>query len=69
MDERLVERLVAETRADPKAREEIFERMHRLRDPLDVYAEGGCMDATREYPKFILPPHSTMIQDLDALEW
>ena len=69
MDENIVERLVAETRADPKACTEIFERMHRLRDPLDVYADGGCMDATREYPKFILPPHSTMIQDLDALEW
>lgn len=69
MDENVVERLVAETRADPKTCAEIFERMHRLRDPLDVYADGGCMDATREYPKFILPPHSTMIQDLDALTW
>ena len=69
MNESLVERLVTETRADPKACEAIFERMHRLRDPLDVYAEGGCMDATREYPKFICPPHSDMIQALDALEW
>jgi len=69
MDEGVVERLVAETRADPKACAEIFERMHRMRDPLDVYADGGCMDATREYPKFILPPHSEMIAALDALEW
>ncbi|MFO1439612.1 MAG: hypothetical protein U1F81_14925 [Verrucomicrobiaceae bacterium] len=69
MDENVVERLVAETRADPKACAEIFERMHRMRDPLDVYAGGGCMDATREYPKFILPPHSEMIAALDALEW
>lgn len=69
MDENVVERLVAETRADPKTCAEIFERMHRMRDPLDVYADGGCMDATREYPKFILPPNSDMIAALDALSW
>ncbi|MFM7605977.1 MAG: hypothetical protein ACKO8Z_12385, partial [Prosthecobacter sp.] len=66
MDEAVVDRLVAETRANPKACAEIFERMHRMRDPLDVYADGGCMDATREYPKFILPPQSDMIQALDT---
>ena len=48
MDEAGVEQRVAQTLADPDACVRIFERMHRLRDARGVYAEGGCMDASRE---------------------
>jgi hypothetical protein len=66
MNEDKVEQLVAQTLASPEICAQIFARMHRLRDPQGVYAEGGCMDATREAPKFILEPHSDLIQAILA---
>lgn len=51
MDETVVARHVAATERDPSAREEVLMRMLRMRDPQGVYAEGGCIDATREYPR------------------
>jgi hypothetical protein len=29
--------------------------MMKMRDAKGVYQSGGCLDATREYPKQILP--------------
>jgi len=58
MDEERVDRLVAQTLDNPAARERVFERMFRLRDPRGVYAEGGCMDATRESPRWVRPQTS-----------
>lgn len=55
MDEEKVERLVASTKRDPEKTKTICERMMRLRDPQGIYAEGGCMDNTRESPKWVLP--------------
>jgi hypothetical protein len=66
MDETKVEQLVAQTLGSPETTERIFERMHRIRDPQGVYAEGGCMDATREAPKFVLAPHTDLIRALTA---
>ena len=34
--------------------------MQRLRDPQGVYAEGGCVDATREFPRPLCPGTSTI---------
>jgi hypothetical protein len=42
--------------------------MHRLSDPIDVYAGGGCLDSARESAKFVRAPHSKMIKALDAME-
>ncbi len=67
MDEIKVEQLVAQTLADPVAFERIFERMHRLRDAQGVYDQGGCMDATREAPRFVRAPHSDILQALTTL--
>ncbi|MBP8149011.1 MAG: hypothetical protein KAY21_04760 [Limnohabitans sp.] len=53
MDETVVEALVAQTQAQPEARAHVLERMLRMRDPKGVYAEGGCIDTTREYPKSV----------------
>jgi hypothetical protein len=66
MDEIKVEQLVAQTLADPEATARIFARMHRLRDAQGIYAEGGCMDATREAPKFVLSRHCELLQALPA---
>jgi hypothetical protein len=61
MDETVVERLVAQTEADPQARARVLERMLRMRDPKGVYAEGGCIDTTREYPKSVSREHCDLV--------
>jgi hypothetical protein len=55
MDEAVVEACVAATRANPAQLKQVLSRMMRMRDPQGVYAEGGCLDATRECPKQIHP--------------
>lgn len=37
--------------ADADKSQVILDRMMRIRDPKGVYAEGGCIDSTREYPR------------------
>ena len=51
MDENMVDQCVAQTLADPQATHRVLERMLRMRDPQGVYAAGGCIDSTREYPR------------------
>ncbi|WP_090043907.1 hypothetical protein [Limnohabitans sp. 2KL-27] len=61
MDESVVEARVAQTEADPSARARVLERMLRMRDPKGVYAEGGCIDTTREYPKSVSREHCELV--------
>lgn len=53
MDEGRVAQAVRATREEPAALQAALERMMRLRDPQGVYAEGGCIDATREFPRCV----------------
>lgn len=53
MDEGRVAEAVQATRQDPAFMQAVLERMMRLRDPQGVYAEGGCIDATREFPRSV----------------
>jgi len=46
---------VHDTMQEPHKVQHILQQMMRIRDPKGVYAEGGCLDATREYPKQIYP--------------
>ncbi len=55
MDEREVDRLVAQTMRDPAAVRRILERMMRPRDPRLVYADGGCIDASLECARWVRP--------------
>ena len=55
IDEDEVERRVAATMADPQARDRVLARMQRWRDPRGTYAEGGCMDRTRECARWVHP--------------
>ena len=50
MNEDRVAELVRASRAQPGEGERIVARMTRYRDPAGVYAEGGCIDASREFP-------------------
>lgn len=61
MDEAEVARRVDETMADPAAMAQVFRRMFRLRDAGGVYAEGGCMDASRESPRWVRPGSSDIV--------
>ena len=61
MDESVVAQRVAETEGDPQARARILSRMIRMRDPQGVYAEGGCIDATREYPRSVSREHCELV--------
>ena len=55
VDDNVVDERVAETLKDPQKVERILERMLRLRDPSGVYAEGGCIDASRECVRLLRP--------------
>ncbi len=66
VDDGVVDERVAETLKDPQKIERILERMLRLRDPSGVYAEGGCIDATRECVR-MLRPGTTELQFPDCM--
>lgn len=53
MDESVVERCVADSLNDSNAVARIMNRMMRWRDPKGVYSDGGCIDTTREVPRWI----------------
>ena len=55
MDESRVEAHVRASQADPVALGRIVERMQRYRDPRGVYRDGGCIDTTREHPRWVCP--------------
>ena len=55
MDESIVELEVAKSLADPMQYAQIINRMMRYRDPKGVYAEGGCIDTSRESPRWVCP--------------
>ena len=61
MDESIVDARVRGTMSDHAAVELILERMLRMRDPSEIYGEGGCIDASREYPRLICPGTVDMV--------
>jgi len=55
MDEAMVDACVRESLEDPIKVQSILDRMLRLRDPQGVYGTGGCIDASREFPRRVCP--------------
>jgi hypothetical protein len=49
----VVDERVRQTLSSEDATQAVFQRMFRLRDPKGVYADGGCMDTTREAPRWV----------------
>jgi hypothetical protein len=41
--------------------EQILQSMEKLQDPRGVYAHGGCIDPTREYPRWVQPSTSDIV--------
>lgn len=61
MDEERVDALVQDTLQDPARTGEILSRMQRYREPSGVYREGGCIDTTREGPRWVCPGTADLI--------
>ena len=51
MNEAVVEAEVARCKQDPARMQAVLAQMLRMRDPKGVYAQGGCIDTTREFPR------------------
>lgn len=65
MDESVVESLVQESADQPEEVARILAQMMRYRDPGGVYAGGGCIDSTREYPRWVCPGTSDLVMPSD----
>ena len=61
LDEARVEQLVQATMQDSAAVERILAQMMRLREASGVYVDGGCIDASREYPRGVCPGTGDLI--------
>ena len=55
MDEAVVESRISDTIRDSAEVDRIMEKMMRWRAPKGVYGVGGCIDTTREGPRWICP--------------
>ncbi len=61
MDESVVERLVEESLNDAEQTGRILAEMLRLREPPGVYVDGGCIDASREFPLRVCPGTAELV--------
>lgn len=61
MDEARVAQYVAATMADPTQRQAVVQHMMRWREPRGVYEGGGCIDTTREYPRWVCPSTADLV--------
>jgi len=55
MDEKLVQEHMLKTKQDPSQHARILEAMRKIQDGPGIYADGGCVDATREYTRWVRP--------------
>ncbi|MEN9930140.1 MAG: hypothetical protein RL604_387 [Pseudomonadota bacterium] len=60
MNEEIVESCVKQSLADPSKYQMIIDRMMCYRDPQGVYKDGGCIDASRESPRYVRPSTSDL---------
>jgi hypothetical protein len=60
MDEKLVQEQMGKTEQDPIEHARILNAMRRIQDGPGIYADGGCIDATREYTRFVRPESSSI---------
>ncbi len=68
MNEAIVDEHVQTTLKNPVEVEQILEKMLRLFDPAGVYADGGCIDISREYPRWVCPGTTDLVlPDVDQI--
>lgn len=61
INEDIVEAGVKACSADPAETARILELMLRMREPKGVYQSGGCIDTSREYPRWVCPGTADMV--------
>jgi len=61
MNESIVEERVRSSMNNPEEVERILKEMLRYREPMEVYVNGGCIDTTREYPRYVCPGTSDIL--------
>lgn len=61
VDDDVIDARVDATLADPEAYERILVQMLRLREARGIYINGGCIDATRECVRWVLPTTADLI--------
>ena len=61
INESIVEAGVKASSADPAETARILELMLRMREPKGVYQSGGCIDTSREYPRWMRPGTADMV--------
>ena len=61
MDEAIVEERIRASMKDPAEVERILREMVRLREPKGVYVDGGCIDTSREYPRWVCPGTADLV--------
>jgi Protein-glutamine gamma-glutamyltransferase len=61
MDESVVSEKVRVSKSDAEKMTGILKQMYRYREPSGIYLQGGCIDASRESPRFIRPGTCDMV--------
>lgn len=61
MNEDIVREKVLQSKQTPAQARQIIERMMRYRDVRGVYAEGGCIDASRDVVRWVCPGTSDLV--------
>jgi hypothetical protein len=61
MDEQIVEQRVQASLQDEAEVEQILATMLKLREGQGVYRDGGCIDTSREYPRWVCPVTSDLL--------
>ena len=61
MNEDIVREKVLQTKQSPEHSAKIIDRMMRYRDIRGVYAEGGCIDASRDVVRWVCPGTSDLV--------
>jgi hypothetical protein len=61
IDETVVEERVRASMSDPAEVERILDLMMRFREAKGVYGAGGCIDTSREYPRWVRPGTSDLV--------
>jgi len=64
INESIVESGVKASMANPAEAAQILELMLRMREPKGVYASGGCIDTSREHPRWVCPATTDMVLPL-----
>ena len=61
MNENIIEELASATMKNPDEISRILKEMMKYRVPLGTYENGGCIDTTREYPRYVCPGTSDIV--------